>query len=338
MTIGGATAEHRTEPRARQRSVLCLPAHDWEWYEWAIRCRDAGTRIALPPRDGKEALLVDCSEKFAAPLQHYGAIWYETRDALRAAVDAGLIDAVVVATPKQLEAARAFLGPLPMIVTHAVNRFDQYREIGITNFISPSRRALMRVGAPNQLLSVRVRDLARLRKQVKPLRVPLPRRSGFFSYIHRYARSWPRAHELFSTIADDLTPGIDVRNFGIDNPAGRVHDFEYMLRSRATIHVKDDGVSCTAVINSISVGTPVLMDTETLDRLQLEDYVVHMVSGVVFDTAEQGAEWIRRLHRDNALLRQLVQRTRSFARLKLRHTELDVERFREFMEKAHRSR
>ena len=75
------------------------------------------------------------------------------------------------------------------------------------------------------------------------------------------------------------------------------------------------------------------MDEETIDRLGLEDYVVHMVSGIRFRSKDEAVEWIRILDADNDLLAELSDRTREFARRKCRDTPEDVERFRQFVER-----
>jgi hypothetical protein len=106
-----------------------------------------------------------------------------------------------------------------------------------------------------------------------------------------------------------------------------------MFGSKATIHIKDRHVCCNAVIDSISVGTPVIVDDETVELLALEDYVVHMVSGVRFKTVDEAVEWIRMLDQDDDLLDVLSQRTREFARHKLLNTSQDIKRFRLFLEK-----
>jgi hypothetical protein len=120
----------------------------------------------------------------------------------------------------------------------------------------------------------------------------------------------------------------------MDSPHGHVNDLETMARARATLHFKDKGSCCNAVIDSISVGTPVLIDSETLKTLGAEDYLVHMVSGIVVENADDAAEWIQRLHGDDMFLEELCYRTREFARLKLKITSDDVARFREFIAKT----
>jgi hypothetical protein len=301
----------------------------------AIRCHEVGIQLSLPPEDTQGLLrhyvFKGLIRSFG--LEPYGVHYYESYGDLKRAVDKGRVHAFMVSLPEHLDLVRNHFGSVPIAADHMVNRYDEYRARGLQNFLSPSRRALALMNAPNQALSIKVRDFQALEKTIAVHGVPVSERRGFYSYIHHYEQRCRRAHSLFTAIAAALQGAVDVRNFGRESPNGEVNDLATMLRSRGTLHIKDAHVCCNAVIDSITLGIPVLVDEETIDRLGLEDYVVHMVSGIRFRSKDEAVEWIRILDADNDLLAELSDRTREFARRKCRDTPEDVERFRQFVER-----
>jgi hypothetical protein len=300
----------------------------------AIRCQEAGIQLSLPPEETQGILRHFVSKQLISwlGLEAYGVHYYESPGDLRRAVDENRVDAFMVSLPEHLELVREHFRPIPIAADHMVNRYEDYRARELQNFLSPSRNALALMSAPNQALTIKVRDFTVLERTISTHSVPVRQRRGFYSYIHHYESRYPRAYGLFTAIAERLHGAVDVRNFGRDSPHGEVADLPTMLRSRATLHIKDAHVCCNAVIDSMSVGTPVLVDDETIEKLGLEDYVVHMVSGIRFRHADEAVEWIRILDRDDDLLTDLSTRTREFVRLKCRNTPEDVERFRRFVQ------
>jgi hypothetical protein len=314
-------------------NLVFLSGHHRCTHEMAILCQEAGIQLSLPPEETQGTLRHYVSKGLMSwlGLQAYGVHYYESVGDLRRAVDENRVDAFLVSLPEHLDLVLEHFGSIPIAAEHMVNRWDDYRARGLQNFLSPSRAALALMSAPNQALIVKVRDFAALEGTISTHGVPVPERRGFYSYIHHYEGRYARAHGLFTTIAESLHGEIDVRNFGRDSPYGEVNDLHTMLRSRATLHIKDAHVCCNAVIDSMSVGIPVIVDDETIEKLGLEDYVVHMVSGIRFQHADEATEWIRLLDRDDDLLTDLSARTLEFARLKCRNTPADVERFRRFV-------
>ena len=144
----------------------------------------------------------------------------------------------MVSLPEHLDLVRTHFGSVPIAADHMVNRYDEYRARGLQNFLSPSRRALALMNAPNQALSIKVRDFQALEKTIAVHGVPVSERRGFYSYIHHYEQRWRRAHSLFTAIAAALQGAVDVRNFGRESPNGEVNDLATMLRSRGTLHIK----------------------------------------------------------------------------------------------------
>jgi hypothetical protein len=324
----------RRAPAPLAPGLLFLSAHHRHSHEMALRCQQAGVRLLLPPADTREWLRHTVDETLVSWMD-VPAPWveqYPDRAALERGVAAGEVDAVLVSVPGQIEIVRRELGALPVGADHMLNAFDEFRAAGLSGFHSPSRAALLRVGAPNSLLGVKLRDFERIDRLVRKYGRPARERRGFFAYIHHYARRWPEPFALFEELARRCAPEAELRHFGQESPHGEVRDLPSMLASRATLHLKDGQVCCNAVIDSICVGRPVLIDERSWTRLGLEDYVVHGVSGLVFRGADEGVDWIRRLQRDDALLDELSARTYAFARLKCRHTAADVARFRAFVE------
>ena len=316
-------------------NLVFLSGHHRHTHEMAIRCHEAGIQLFLPPEETQDLLRHYVTKGLIQwlGLEAFGVHYHEGYGDLKRAVEDGQVNAFMVSEPEHLELVKQHFGPIPVAADHMVNRYDDYRARGLRNFLSPSRRALPLMNVPNQLLSIKVRDFAWLNRTTSRHRIPVCGRRGFYSYIHNYERRSSRAFGLFTEIVERLRGEVEVRNFGRGSPHGEVVDLPTMLRSRATLHIKDAHVCCNAVIDSISVGIPVLVDDETLDRLGLEDYVVHMVSGIRFRDADEGEEWIRILDRDDDLLAELSRRTQEFARLKCRNTSKDVECFRQFVQR-----
>ena len=89
-----------------------------------------------------------------------------------------------------------------------------------------------------------------------------------------------------------------VVNYGKESPNGEVDDLSTMRRARATVHVKDGQVACNAVVRSMAVGTPVLMDRKTW-----HDCFFDGIQGIrVRDSVEELASDISRLAFDDEWL------------------------------------
>lgn len=77
---------------------------------------------------------------------------------------------------------------------------------------------------------------------------------------------------------------------------------EVQATARYTIHVKYWGHVCNAVVKSLALGTPVIMDQETFNKGRYRAYIRHGENGLVFKTkdeivkylnsAEENATWL----------------------------------------------
>lgn len=310
---------------------LCFASgHGGATNEIKMLCKQSGVQLVLPGTETQQPLrhLVKDAEA-----QIHQATLLHTMDEIKQAVEKKEINAWLVARPETIEGIREHFGTsIPIIARHSVNSFEKYKKLGLQNFISPSRTALRQLGLPNQWLSVKVRDFNYTPYKSEIL--PASQRKGYYSYIHHFQQYWKRAFNFYSEVATLLDGAVPIEYYGRENPAGDINDHKTMATSKATIHIKDGQVCCNAPINSICSGIPVLMDYETLHKLGMEDYIIHQVSGLLFDTPAECIKWIQVLENDNDFLDELSRRTREFARLKCQYTSQDYLQFRNFLYKA----
>ncbi len=226
--------------------------------EVAILCRGAGVNMFVSPANGIIDTLTKIHEKKG--LEPLG-VKFLSHFELESMLSTKSIDLILATTPDQIEQynsqIRARWG-VPLAVRHGVNSFDAFRKLGLKNFMTPSLRAADEAALRNTFIS---------RKLVPWDRVPQPEsdtemRGGFFSYIHNYEKCWPGHKSKFDWIRAAVAP-IPMRNYGNGSPHGQTNDLAAMRGSRGTIHIKGGQVCCNAVIRSMSVGTPVIMDEAT---------------------------------------------------------------------------
>lgn len=308
--------------------LLFASGHGGSTREIKALCDLANVELILPGRATQKPLRHLATEEEAKRL---GLRCFSTMEEIAK----GEFDGWLVARPETIEGIREHFRldsgkTIPIAARHSVNAFTKYARIGLQNFISPSRTALMKLKAPNSWLSVKVRDHDDL-KRFAPKILPATQRKGFFSYIHHYKRYWKRAGEFFEQVQKQIGLAVPCENFGKDSAGGEVNDHKTMIKSKATLHIKDGQVCCNAPITSICLGIPVLMDYETLAKLGMEDYIVHNVSGLLFHTPEECVDAIRLLETEPDYLDELSQRTRAFARLKCTYSKNDVRAFRRFL-------
>jgi len=313
-------------------NLLFASGHGGATKEIALLCKHAGIQLSLPGSDTREPLkhLVkdEDGERLGLPV-------YKTMRDIAQAIRNNEVNGWLVAKPEVMVSIRKHFGDtVPIAARHSVNSFDKYQKFGLNNFISPSRTALKKMGAANQWLSVKARNHEDYDKFIEK-RPPVQRRQGFFSYIHHYEQYWKRAYSFFSEVQRQLAGAVLTENYGKDTTGGMVDDHKTMIKSKATLHIKDGQVCCNAPINSICLGIPVLMDYETLERLGMEDYIVHQVSGLLFETPEECVKWISILDQDDAFLEELSRRTLEFARLKCSYTSQDYLQFATFLYRMH---
>jgi hypothetical protein len=311
-------------------NLLFASGHGGSTKEISQLCKKSGVQLVLPGEATRELLSHLVKD---ADAQQYSTSLLATADEIKQAIVARKVHAWLVARPESIEKIRENFGSdIPIIARHSINSFDKYKKLGLKNFISPSRTALRQMNAPNQWLSVKARNFSEAVYAADVLSAR--ERRGYFSYIHHYSEYWKRAYGFFSEIVNLVDGAVPIENFGKGTTKGIVDDDHTMAKSKATLHIKDGQVCCNAPINSIALGIPVLMDYETLQKLGLQDYIIHQVSGLLFDTPQECVRWIQILENDPEYLDELSKRTKTFARLKCQYSSQDYLQFRKLLHKA----
>jgi hypothetical protein len=67
---------------------------------------------------------------------------------------------------------------------------------------------------------------------------------------------------------------------------------EVQATARYTIHLKYWGHVCNAVVKSLALGTPVIMDAETFNKGRYRAYIRHGENGLVFKTKEDIVKYL----------------------------------------------
>lgn len=308
--------------------LLFASGHGGSTKEIKTLCDLAGVKLLLPGKETQTILKHLASEKEAETL---GLHCLSTITDIEKAISNKEVDGWLVATPETIEnIKKTFKAKIPIAARHSVNAFSKYQRLELKNFMSPSKFALQQMNAPNSYLSVKVRDF-----QEYDLSFPsLPKateRKGYFSYIHHYKRYWKRAKTFFEDVCKNINGAVHIENFGAESEKGIVNDRKTMINSKATIHIKDGQVCCNAPITSICLGIPVLMDYETLKKLGMEDYIIHNVSGLLFETVQECVNIIRTLETQPDYLDELSEKTKAFSRLKCKYNTNDIREFRNFL-------
>ncbi|MBT5032515.1 MAG: PqqD family peptide modification chaperone, partial [Proteobacteria bacterium] len=251
---------------------------------------------------------------------------------IRKLIEDGKIGIVLFVVPEDTQQIQSVLGDIPLILRHSTGDNERLKGSAPYSFMSPSASAIDFVSAPNQWKSVKCADFRRLDSMREGDGVPISQRRGFFTFINHFQRftdSYATYLALREAVAD-----LDLRHYGDGSSFGVRNAYEALMGARATVHIKDDGVCCNAVIESISVGVPVIMDRKSCQILGLDHYVVHGQSGLLFDTVAEGAEILRRLDKDDKYLAKLSERTLALARQRCQLGSIDIKEFKGFLNRA----
>jgi len=103
-------------------------------------------------------------------------------------------------------------------------------------------------------------------------------------------RKWNRPENCFTnyeTIVREVTQFKFALYGTPDNMKSFDESNEIQARARYTIHVKYWGHVCNAVVKSLALGTPVIMDETTFNKGRYKSYVRHNDNGLVFKSTEQ---------------------------------------------------
>ena len=306
--------------------LLFFAVHGNDAESLSLLCRGAGVDLDIARRNR----FVDAAST-AADLERLAELGVGSagEEEICERIGSGIYDGIVVSTPEQVIAYRHSLRTLnnsiPLIVHHTINRYDVFDRQCIQNFLSPSRRALLRMGSPNSL---------HIRKQVGYQWLPEPikdvtERRGLVSFIHKYEQLWPHEWKKFVELNRLLAPR-SIVNYGVDTAGGIVNDVDAMRGARATVHLKGAGICCYAVIRSMSLGTPVIVDEETVHRCHLDD-----VDGLfVGRDLQQIANELTRLSTDDDYWCQVSDDVARLARQQFRNSQDLSDELHQFLDRA----
>lgn len=252
---------------------------------------------------------------------------------IRTLITEGVIGVVVFVIPELANLIRAVLGNVPLVLRHSTGDKFRLKQAAPYSLFSPSANMLGEVNAPNQWQSVKCVDFEQGDLLQEATELPVSDRSGIFTFINHYQPRCSDSYAVYQALKSSI-PDIDLKHYGEGSDLGTRSAFDALKGARATLHIKDDGVCCNAVIESISVGVPVVMDRVSYRALGLEKYVVDHVSGMLFDTVEEGAAILRKLSEDDEYLEQLRETTLQHARKCYQLDSGSIDEFRRFLNRA----
>lgn len=245
------------------KSILFASMHGSAATEIALLCRRAGVKM-YTPIEGSSVIKTLVKLKDGLEKLGVGLLGDEE---LKDRISDGSIDAVFLSTPGQIKDHRNNIEKfrkLPFVVRHGLNSFDKFKKLGVKNFLSPSPRALDIMSECHCFLN---RKLIHW-ESFENSDTYASDRMGFYSYIHHYDGHWPEAKKRYDRLIGILgdIQKCPIRWYGFDSPYGVVSDLMKMRLSRGTIHIKDGQVVCNAVIRSLAMATPVVMDSLTYEN------------------------------------------------------------------------
>jgi FkbM family methyltransferase len=307
--------------------LLFFSLHGDGAIEIAVLCRQAGIQLDIAGT-ANDFVRAKSSPAEQIQLRTYG-VQAPTDEEIIERILRRRYDGIIVTSPEQVTKLRSWLKKLrrdlPIIIRHGNNNLDEHLKLQVRNLLTPSPRAAARMNGCHTLLKPKLIDWNL---------VPSPsfepgRRHGLASYVHAYARSWPGAWNKFMELNRLLAPE-EVLNYGLESPHGVVNDQEIMQRCRATVHLKDSGVCCFAVLRSMAVGTPVVMDRQTHERCFFDG-----VPGIIVkETVNEIASELKRLCSDDTYWQSASRCTYEHARNFTLVTPKVARTFRSFARRA----
>jgi hypothetical protein len=309
----------------RDLKILFFSMHGCAAQEITILCKESGVGICFPRKDESGGVRTLTEDAEHGTLTGLGAEIIQTSEEVRDRFASGEFTAVMLANPRQIREYNSTLSVLrpgtPFIIRHGLNSFTKFRNHGTKNFLTCSQQAIYAMDECNCFLS----------RKLIPWKI-FPRggwaedRRGFASYIHHYQKHYPGEYVKFREMSDDLgKKGLSLKNFGYESPNGMVDDLSEMTQSIATVHLKGGNALCNAVIRSMAVGTPVLMDQWTYVRCFFDQ-----VKGIIV-TDDLVGDAVR-LAEDEDYLEEKIEETLISAKKQFSWDEDLGERFVKFLE------
>lgn len=190
-------------------------------------------------------------------------------------------NAVILSSPGQIEEYKLNAWKAPFIVRHGLNSFDKFKALGTKNFITASKIAISKMPDCNCFLTRKLIPWDRF-----PRGNTFPEgRTDLSSFIHYYATKWPREYARFQELNKKVL--LPIVNFGSGTDKGIVDDLAQMAKSKATVHIKGGNAVCNAVIRSMSVATPIVMDRVTYEACHFDCIDGIMVMDNIEDVASR---------------------------------------------------
>lgn len=306
--------------------ILYFPRHGDGAIEMALVCRGAKIGLEISGKDNGLCRANTTSADLVG-LRKLGVATPDRAEVIRKLTQRDY-SAVLVHQAYQVDDFRELLQSLhpdiPLIVRQSSEGIRPMKECGMRNFISTSQRALDQFPECNTCLKPKLLDWSRL-----PTAEHHPSsRTGVVSYINHYTAAWPVAYRKFQELNQILKP--PVINYGIGSPAGVVRDLATMLASRATVHIKNGGACCFAVVRSMAMGTPVVMDRETWRQ----GYFDGVDGLLVRENLSEVADELTRLQHDDAYWVSTSRDTLQQAKRQFTYRKTLGREFRKFVKRC----
>lgn len=233
------------------------------------------------------------------------------------------MDAIFVVTPEQHVQVNDFGVPIYVIAGIPGGAADKFNAIKADNIMSPSAKHLSLLSARNKLLYPRMVPWDRL-----PRRLQCEEKKGFYSYVHWLEKYWPNATAKIETLNKSLSVhNKRVMNFGHESKNGIVNDLASMNGSKATLHIKDRGLTCFAAIRSMAIGTPVIMDRASYDGCFFDN-----INGIIIkNDINEIADEIVRLDEDDDYLEAACDAAYCMAKSQFAFGDKEADAFGKFM-------
>lgn len=296
-------------------SVLIFPMHGAAFDEVLLLCRLSGVR----------ARAIDHAvDSFLTPGEAYpGLEWIHQVSWLD---EKGSISAVIVHTLEQVVQCQILYPDIPLLVKHSINAFKEFAELGVRNFMTPSRKA-----EASFLAVVPDAKVFVFRKILDWDLIPKPnghrQRSGFVSMINCYELHYPDLFSEFHKVNSAVWP-ISLVNYGRDDVRFAHNDLAVMNSALGLVHIKGGQAVCNAVVRAMACGTPVIMDRATHDACHFDS-----VEGItVNETFQDVVDFIREMQSDMSLTAELIEKTRAMARVQFTYDDVLGQGWRKFLE------
>jgi hypothetical protein len=207
----------------------------------------------------------------------------------------------------------------------SANTIKTLKGLGCKNFICKNKRIAGLLGFNTFIARPLIASLH------DTVLLPASSRSGFCSFVHHFAKYWPKSYRKFSDIARG-SPGVRIENFGIGAANGVVEDSTYMTKAKAVIHLRDHGMTDYAVLKAIGFGIPIITDAETIRACYLEDYVIDGVTGKIASSIAGIVKIIADLNSNDKALDDLSLSCRDFAARSMTYTNEHGHCFKSYLE------